>query len=110
MFPSRALEDHPPAAKLLKSRLNLGQAERLVVVRLDAGLEQGNVRVERLEEAKRAREVVDYFEARRVGGAVAGRGERIDAGSVLVVFVGPEVGVAAAVGDLESVICSSWKF
>lgn len=91
-----ALEYDFPAAKLLERLGDLGQADRLVGVGLDARLGQRHVRVEHLEEAKGPRKVVDHLESRRVGGLVAWWRQRVDAGGVLVVFMGPEVSVSAA--------------
>ncbi len=68
-------------------------------MRLDAGLRQRAVRVERAEERGRAGEVVDGFDSRGVvGWAVAVRGEGVDAGGVAVVLGLPEGGVGVAVG------------
>lgn len=96
--PARALEHDLAAAELLERLLHLGQAERFVGVGLDAGLRQGHERVEHLEEAEGPREVVDDLEAGGVVGLVARRRQRVDAGCVLVVFVGPQVSITATNG------------
>lgn len=96
--PARALEHDLAAAELLERLLYLGKAERLVGVGLDAGLRQRHERVEHLEEAKGPREVVDDLEAGGVVGLIARRCQCVDAGCVLVVFVGPQVSITATDG------------
>lgn len=88
-MPAGALEDDAAAAELLERGLDLGEGEGLLVVGLDAGVRQGPVGVQLLEEGEGAHEVVDDLEAGGVAVAVAARGEGVDARGVLVVLVSP---------------------
>lgn len=99
MLPSSAPKHHLPAAELLQNRPNILQQVLFPTMRDDTLERQRRVRIEHLEQACGAGEVIDDFGARGVSGAVAGGRERIDAGSVLVVLVHPEIGVGAAVSD-----------
>ena len=69
-----------------------------MAVRHNTGAFERVVRVEGAEEGCGAGKVVDYFHSGLEIVAVAGRGEGVDAGCVLVVFMLPEVGVGAAFG------------
>ena len=92
-----APEDDAPAAEALQGVAHVDQRVGPRRVGHDAGAREGGVRVEGAEERGRAGEVVDRLDPCAVGGPVAGGGEGVDAGGMLVVFVAPEIGVRAAV-------------
>lgn len=95
--PPVAAEHHSAAGHLGQRVLDLRACIAPRRTRHDARRFQRLVGVEALEELHGAREEVDELHSGRVGVAVAGRRERVDAGAVFVPLVLPEVLGAAPV-------------
>ncbi len=101
-------QHNPPAGKPLQRAPHVGQRVRPCRVRLDAGVRQRAVRVERAEERGCPRQVVDGFDSGSVSGwVVATRGEGVDTGGVFGVLGLPEGGVGSA-GGVRTDVLHAW--